>query len=71
MAKKDGCWFSHDADARFDKDVLWLRRRYGWYGYGLYWVVVEIMRERQADGYRLRWDDVADVWVQVRVWRWK
>lgn len=43
--KKDVYYFSHDANARNDEKILQMRAEYGWEGYGLYWGIVEILRE--------------------------
>ncbi|GAB2540098.1 Lin1244/Lin1753 domain-containing protein [Rufibacter soli] len=39
-------YFSHDANARNDDKILELRLEFGWEGYGLYWAIIEILRER-------------------------
>lgn len=38
-------YFSHDSNARNDDKILSLRMRHGWEGYGLYWALIERMRE--------------------------
>ncbi len=48
---KDAYWFKHDSNARHDPDILMLRAKYKGEGYGLYWMLIEALRE--ADGYRL------------------
>ncbi|MBC6988968.1 Lin1244/Lin1753 domain-containing protein [Hymenobacter sp. BT491] len=48
---KDAYWFQHDSNAQHDERVLELRAEYGWEGYGLYWALVEKMRD--APDYRL------------------
>ena len=48
---KDAYYFSHDANAQDDEKILDLRADYGWEGYGLYWAILELMRN-QSD-YRL------------------
>lgn len=35
----------HDSNARQDEKLLALRLRLGWEGYGLYWAIIEILRE--------------------------
>ena len=45
MATKDAYYFSHDCNARSDEKILMLRYEYGWYGYGLYWALIEMMFE--------------------------
>ncbi len=48
---KDAFWFRHDANARRDSKIMGLRAKYGWAGYGLWWAIVEILRE--SPGYRM------------------
>jgi uncharacterized phage protein (TIGR02220 family) len=42
---KEAYYFSHDANARHDPKILALRSEFGIEGYGIYWVVVEMLRE--------------------------
>jgi general stress protein YciG len=44
--KKDAYYFSHDANARNDIKILRLRRQLGVEGYGIYFMVVEVLREQ-------------------------
>lgn len=44
-------WFRHDAGARNDIKIEALTLRYGMAGYGMYWVIIEVLR--QTDGYKL------------------
>lgn len=50
MAQED-YWFRHDANALGDDKIEALVLRYGMAGYGMYWVIVETMRNK--DGYHL------------------
>lgn len=43
--KKDAYYFSHDSNARNDDKILELRAQYGWEGYGVYWAIIEILRD--------------------------
>jgi len=43
---KDAYYFSHDSNAHQDEKILDLRAEWGWEGYGLFWGVVELMREQ-------------------------
>jgi len=45
MKKKDAYYFTHDSNARNDEKTLSLRMKHGWEGYGLYWAIVEKLRE--------------------------
>lgn len=51
---KDAFYFSHDSNARQDEKILALRMKLGWEGYGIYWAVVEKLRE--ASDYILSMD---------------
>lgn len=42
---KDTFYFSHDCNARTDEKILALRLRHGWEGYGLFWALIEKLRE--------------------------
>lgn len=41
--KKDTYYFSHDSNARKDEKILCLLAEHGYEGYGIYWVLVEMM----------------------------
>lgn len=43
--KKDSYYFSHDCGSSRDLKIIKLRRKYGWAGYGIFWAVVEKLRE--------------------------
>lgn len=49
MAKKDTYYFSHDCNARRDDKIIALRIKYKWEGYGLFWAIIEHLRE--SDNY--------------------
>lgn len=42
---KDTFYFKHDCNARQDEKILALRMRHKWEGYGLYWAIIERLRE--------------------------
>lgn len=44
-------YFSHDGNARNDEKIVALRMKLGWEGYGLYWAIIEKLRE--STDYRL------------------
>lgn len=44
--KKDAYYFSHDANARNDIKLIRLRRQLGIEGYGIYFCLIEILREQ-------------------------
>lgn len=47
MAKKDTYYFSHDCNARRDEKIIALRMKYKWEGYGLFWGIIEHLRESE------------------------
>jgi hypothetical protein len=42
---KEAYYFSHDSNARLDDKILELRAEFGWHGYGLFWAVIETLRD--------------------------
>ena len=46
--KKEAYYFSHDSSARNDEKILALRMDLGWEGYGVYWAIIEMLREANA-----------------------
>jgi hypothetical protein len=45
---KDAYWFRHDANARNDIKVIELRSLHGYEGYGIYFSIIEVMREQSS-----------------------
>lgn len=45
---KEAYYFSHDANARNDPKILAMRSDYGIEGYGMYWVIIEMLREQEG-----------------------
>lgn len=43
---KDAFWFKHDAGASRDIKLLKLRHKLGYWGIGVYWTLIEILREQ-------------------------
>jgi hypothetical protein len=43
---KDAFYFQHDSNARCDPKILEMISVYGMAGYGMYWVLVELLREQ-------------------------
>ena len=70
--EKDAYFFSHDCNARNDPKILALRSVYGAEGYGVYFMLVEILREQPE--YRLSvnkyiWNTLAmQMQVEASVW---
>ncbi|MEC1155514.1 DUF4373 domain-containing protein [Cytobacillus horneckiae] len=48
---KEAYYFSHDANARHDPKILALRSEYGVKGYGIFWIIIEMLRNE--DDYKL------------------
>ena len=51
---KDTYYFSHDCNALTDVKILNMRAKYGMEGYGLFWVILEMMRTE--NDYMLQYD---------------
>lgn len=52
--KKDAFYFSHDANAQSDPKILRLLSKHSWHGYGLFWAIVEMLRNEP--NYKLETD---------------
>jgi hypothetical protein len=50
--KKEAYYFSHDANAKDDPKILKLRMEMGWEGYGLFWGLIELLRNESE--YRMQ-----------------
>ena len=48
---KEAYYFSHDSNARSDSKIIKLRAKLGWKGYGIYWALIELLRD--ANDYAL------------------
>ena len=44
---KDIFYFSHDSNARNDEKIVEIRMNFGWEGYGLYFAIIETLREQE------------------------
>tara|TARA_R100001082_G_C4341330_1_gene150276 strand:- start:421 stop:1158 length:738 start_codon:yes stop_codon:yes gene_type:complete len=62
---KDAYYFSHDSNARNDQRIMKVRMQYGMEGYGIYFGLIEILREQQD--YTLYIDDLSGVAFDLRV----
>lgn len=61
MRKKDAFYFKHDSNARNDEKLLSVRMKYGMEGYGIYWAILEKLRDDpeymlQTDYALIAWD---------------
>ncbi|MCG3670604.1 DUF4373 domain-containing protein [Aliarcobacter butzleri] len=52
--KNETCYFSHDANAKDDFKVMLLIEELGLEGYGIFWVLIETLREQQNYKYPLK-----------------
>ena len=50
---KDAYYFSHDCNARNDIKILELRTLYGYEGYGIFWAIIEVLREQPKWNWRI------------------
>ena len=62
---KDAYYFPHDSNARNDQRIMKVRMEYGFIGYGIYFGLIEILRE-QAN-YTLSFDDLESIAFDLRV----
>jgi len=66
MAKiKDAYYFSHDSNARNDQKMLLLRAKYGYEGYGIFWAIIESMRD--ATDYQLNIKHISALSIAINV----
>lgn len=49
---KDAYYFSHDSNSRNDEKILSLRMKLGMEGYGIYWSIIEMLRD--STDYRMQ-----------------
>jgi hypothetical protein len=50
---KEAYYFSHDSNASQDEKILNLRADCGWEGYGIYWAIIERLRDTEGHRYTL------------------
>ena len=61
---KDAYYFSHDSNARNDQRLMKLRMKYGPEGYGIYFMIIEILRD--TEDYKLHISDVQSICFDIR-----
>jgi len=61
---KDAYYFSHDSNARNDQRLMKLRMKYGAEGYGIYFMIIEILRD--TENYTLHISDVESICFDIR-----
>jgi dGTP triphosphohydrolase len=57
--KKEAYYFSHDSNAKDDPKILQLRMEMGWEGYGLFWAVIEMLRNEKDFRMRKHYSSIA------------
>ena len=62
---KDAYYFSHDSNARNDQRLMKVRMQYGMEGYGIYFGIIEILRE--TENYTLNLKDMPSVAFDLRI----
>lgn len=60
---KQAYYFFHDSNAHNDIKIVKLRRELGWEGYGLYWCLIELLRE--ATEYKIPVLAIDDISFQI------
>jgi hypothetical protein len=65
MKKKEAYYFSHDANARNDLKCVKLRQSLGLEGYGIFWAIIEILRE--TDDHKLKISDLEIIAFDLKV----
>lgn len=62
---KDAFWFKHDCNARNDNKIISIRREFGLQGYGLYWCLIEILRE--TSDYKIEYNILPDIFYDLHI----
>ena len=65
MNQKDAYYFPHDSNARNDQRLMKIRMQYGMEGYGIYFGIIEILREQYQ--YTLYIGDIKAISFDLRV----
>lgn len=65
MKEKQSYYFSHDSNARNDVKVIKLRRQLGLEGYGLYWCIIEMLRDTPE--YKLPLNSIDDIAFSLNI----
>lgn len=63
--KKEAYYFSHDANARNDLKCIKLRQSLGMEGYGIFWAIIEILRE--SEGHAIKISDLETIAFDLKV----
>ena len=57
--KKEAYYFSHDSNARNDPKILKLRVKHGMRGYGIFWAIIEMLRDQSDYMLTADYDSIA------------
>ena len=57
--KKEAYYFSHDSNAKDDPKILHLRMEMGWEGYGIFWAIIEMLRNESDFRMRTHYKGIA------------
>jgi hypothetical protein len=64
---KETYYFSHDCNARNDVKILKLRRKLGMEGYGIYWSIIEMLREDENYTLQIKYIDEIAFSLSVKI----
>jgi len=56
---KDAYYFSHDSNAHRDQKIIKLRQKHNWFGYGIYWALIEMLRDETNYKLQMDYDAIA------------
>jgi len=56
---KEAFYFSHDSNSRHDPKIIKLRMKLGWQGYGIFWALIELLRDQKEYCMRLDYESIA------------
>jgi len=65
LMEKQSYYFSHDSNARNDVKIIKLRRQLGLEGYGLYWCLIEMLRDAPEN--KLPIDSIDDIGFSLNI----
>jgi hypothetical protein len=56
---KQAYYFSHDSNAKDDPKIIKLRINHGWKGYGLFWALIEMLRDQDSFKMQMDYESIA------------
>jgi len=62
---KDSYYFSHDSNACMDPKILKLRMAHGWGGYGIFWAIIESLRNEE--NYMMSEEDIESLTLSLAI----